>query len=254
MAVEFLVRWRRPRRAVPEPELRTYPESPAAVPEVVAWATHFEKTSNNTSRSLKVTQELNYYPETPAGYYSGYFPGSSLAKSTKSSFSIKQQPLLELNVYPSAAAPVSLPAFIEPPSFKIGFGRRHLVTEELNNYPETPAGYYSGYFPGSALAEGFKVSFKQTRQDLLELDKYPTPLIPATLPAFLEPPSFKHNFTRKLLKVLELNSYPETVAEPPPTVPGLEYTLAENRLQYTLSENRLQYTLPESKLQYTVKE
>lgn len=181
MAVEFLVRWRRPRRAVPEPELRTYPESPAAVPEVVAWATHFEKTSNNTSRSLKVTQELNYYPETPAGYY-------------------------------------------------------------------------SGYFPGSALAEGFKVSFKQTRQDLLELDKYPTPLIPATLPAFLEPPSFKHNFTRKLLKVLELNSYPETVAEPPPTVPGLEYTLAENRLQYTLSENRLQYTLPESKLQYTVKE
>lgn len=37
-----------------------------------------------------------------------------------------------------------------------------------------------------------------------------------------------------------------------PTGPGLEYTLAENRLHYTIETNRMDYEMPENRLHYTM--
>ena len=36
-----------------------------------------------------------------------------------------------------------------------------------------------------------------------------------------------------------------------PSMPGLEYTLPQNRTQYTLRDNKQQYTLATNRLQYT---
>ena len=38
-----------------------------------------------------------------------------------------------------------------------------------------------------------------------------------------------------------------------PTVPGMEWTLPENRLHFTLPEDRLHYDLPENRLHYTLR-
>jgi len=38
-----------------------------------------------------------------------------------------------------------------------------------------------------------------------------------------------------------------------PTVPGLEYTLLDNRLHFIMQDNRLQYEIPENRLHYTMR-
>ena len=39
-----------------------------------------------------------------------------------------------------------------------------------------------------------------------------------------------------------------------PTVPGLEYTLPDNRLHYTLDDNKLHFTMPDNRLHFTLPE
>lgn len=43
-------------------------------------------------------------------------------------------------------------------------------------------------------------------------------------------------------------------SEAPQTVPGLEYTLDDNRLRYTQPENLAHYTQPKNKLHFTLPE
>lgn len=124
-------------------------------------------------RIVQTVPELNNYPETPAGYYSGFFPGSQIAEATKKQSKYSVQQLPELNSYPPTPAPVSYAAIVESGyNFNDGLKRKPLSVE-LNEYPTTPAGYYSGFYPGSSLATGFKTRFDRSLQTV-ELNEYPS--------------------------------------------------------------------------------
>ena len=191
------------------PELNTYPATPAQVP-LPAWGLHFEPIKNLTNHK-QINVELNTYPETPAGYYSGYYPGSLMAKAINSSFDINEQKLPELNVYPSAVVVADITAW--NPHFEKIRNRtnRRSLGVELNQYTQTPAGYYSGFFPGSEIQESFKWTFKRVNQ-VVELDQFtPLPTSAAIIPAFITHFERISNKTNRRVLGVQLNSYPQTV-------------------------------------------
>lgn len=128
----------------------------------------------------------------------------------------KAQSLLELNTYPQTPASNQYPAIALESANKASFKRTHQETPELNAYLATLTGYYSGFYPGSALAKANRAWFRCNRLDV------------------------------------KLNEYPLTVLIVP-TVPGLEYTLPDNRLHFTAPGEPLGYELPENRLHYTMR-
>lgn len=127
-----------------------------------------------TKRHL-LTLELNFYPA-PA-VESGYFPGSIRAGSNRISFDVTRQEL-----------------------------------PELNQYPETPAGFQAGFYPGSALAKSLKSDYKVKLQTVPQLDTYPaTPVPEQPFTAYLAQPYFIRQEQRKALTLPELNEYPQPV-------------------------------------------
>ena len=46
----------------------------------------------------------------------------------------------------------------------------------------------------------------------------------------------------------------EAPTSTPPTVPGLEFTMPQNRLHFDVPENRMQYTLPVNRLHFSMRE
>jgi len=206
------IRWRRPRRAQLVPELNQYPESPEVNP-YPGWVSHFEPTKNGTNRKLRKSLELNEHPETPAGYYSGYYPGSELAKGIRASFRINRQDIPELNTYPATPEAAILPSFETHFEATRNRTNRRLKRLELNTYPETPAGYYSGYYPGSKRAEGFKTSFRINLQNIPQLDRYPQTVAIADIPSWETHFEPVKNNTNRRLKGVELNTYPQTPAD-----------------------------------------
>lgn len=59
---------------------------------------------------------------------------------------------------------------------------------------------------------------------------------------------------KRLIKGVFQHSFTVTSAEQPPTVPGLEFTMADKVLEYTLKTNRLHYEMPIGRLHYTMEE
>jgi hypothetical protein len=171
-------------------------------------------------RKQPIPPELNNYPATPSGYYEGYFPGSTLATSNRTEFKSRLQRLPELNTFPAAAVVSPLTAYLQPAANRIRFKiKRGAIPElnsypaaivgapvtswlthfehtqnatnrkplfiELNTYPATPAGYYTGYYPGSALAESYGVKYKAKRQAVPEHNIYPVAASIADITAWL---------------------------------------------------------------------
>ena len=62
--------------------------------------------------------------------------------------------------------------------------RKSAILPELNTYPET----LSGFYPGSKLAEGFRVSFDIKIQLSPELNEYPSTIVQNIYPAWLTKP------------------------------------------------------------------
>jgi len=147
-------------------------------------------------RKLQSVLELNVRPETPTGYYSGYYPGSKAVKAEtkRSNYTLTLTP--ELNSYPPTPAPVTYSAIVESGyNFNKGLARTRLDVE-LNEYPSTPAGYYSGYYPGSELATGFKSEFNRSLQTV-ELNEYPS--LPPSV-ADISAVTLEKGFYRKRVK------------------------------------------------------
>lgn len=171
------------RTHIRELELDSYPSAVTDEPLSALISTGYNY-SSGLDRKLQ-TVELNEYPSTPQGYYRGYYPGSEIAQGFRKGSNYTLVTTLELNEYPST--PISAPtSATDLKGFNYSRGlKRKLQTVELNEYPSTPSGYYSGYYPGSKLAEGFRTEFNRTVQTV-ELNEYPqTPLSPAIITAVI---------------------------------------------------------------------
>ena len=238
--MHFQILWRRQRRAQRPPEQNNYPATPAAYYEGHYPGSAAVKTNRvSFKRALQRNPELNQYPISLTGYY----PGSKAADISRTSFKRTLQGLPELNVYPvtvqSSAWGVHfertrnttnrrLLSIIEldqytttpvagepdPSAWVLHFERtnnntnRKLLTSELNTYPSTPVAYYTGYYPGSALAISQKYSFKRKLQTL-ELNEYP---VISVLPVFVTPLKTTRNRTNRRLQTLpELSVYPGVI-------------------------------------------
>lgn len=159
--------------------------------------------------------ELNSFPATPQAYYDGHYPGSVAVKVNRSEFNVEFQKPPEFNVYPQTPSANQYPAFVLEAANNSSFTQTHQELPELNTYPATPIGYYSGFYPGSALAKVNRVWFRRKHQ------------------------------------AVELNEYPETI-DFVPSVPGLEFTLPSNRLHFAIPNNQLHYDIVDNKLHYTI--
>jgi hypothetical protein len=202
------------------PELNTYPQAAADEPLPAFTPSGFNFNPGLT-RALQ-TVELNEFPATPAAYYSGYYPGSGPVTANFKQSNYNRIDLPELNSYPATPALVPYSSIVKSGfNFNSGLSRKRLGVE-LNEFPATPAGYYSGYYPGSKLAEGFRTKFDRKLQTV-ELNEYPAPpTSPAILPAFMAPDVFYRAGKRNLLYLPEQNSYPAT-----PTPSGV-WTVQDN--------------------------
>lgn len=165
-------------------------------------------------RSLQKV-ELNQYPATLAGYYSGHYPGSTLAKANLISFEVKRQKLPELNQYsPSLTGYYSgfYPGSILAQSNRVEYTARFQQLPELDQYPATPASYYSGYYPGSEIAKRNKIGHSYNLKTLPELNRYPATTAPEQpFTAYLAVPYKIRHESRNALSLLELDYYPQPV-------------------------------------------
>jgi hypothetical protein len=118
------------------PELNSYPPTPALVTYAAIVESGYNF-NNGLSRTLQDV-ELNTYPATPVGYYSGYYPGSTIAKGFKASFDRKLQ-TVTLDEYPATpTSPALLPAFYSVDVHYRQGKRSLLYVPEQNSYPATP--------------------------------------------------------------------------------------------------------------------
>lgn len=157
------------------PQLDIYLSASPAVPAITAWLTHFKRTRNQTHRKT-IGVALDEYPVTPAGYYSGYYPGSAAVSGNRIKYKTQLQGV-----------------------------------QKLNNYPATPQGYYEGYYPGSSLVGSFRTTYRRSNQ-VVELNQYPaTPAVSEQpLTAFQWPPIHLRHEHRKGLQLPVLNVYTAT--------------------------------------------
>lgn len=240
MSSQFIVKWKRPRKVIPQQELNTYPETPPNTGFFPA-SKAVEQFRISFDVDLQLLPELNTYPEIPLVEL---FPAWGVVKTNRFKSRFELQRLLELNFYPVTIGE-QYPAFLQPPSFKVSFGRKTLRPEELNNYPETPDP--TGFYPGSKRTDGFRVTSKRILQLLPELNTYPLAPTPATLPAFIEQPSFRLLFRRKHLEIIPIN--PESISVIIPVVPSLLIT-TDKQQDYTanidlsvhISDKMISYT------------
>lgn len=163
---------------------------------------------------LQQLPELNVYTATPIAYYEGEYPGSALATSFRMSFKVKLQTLPELNFYPLVGVVEVITAW-ETHFEKTKQTKFRLQNVELNTYPETPTGYYSGYYPGSKAVETIRTSFKVKRQLLPQLDSFPSALALVDAGAFVVPPAFRTSFKVRLQEVIGVERFPAAI---PPVV------------------------------------
>ena len=163
-------------------------------------------------RKLQASPELDQYPTTPAGYYTGYYPASGAVDANRIEFNQGLQSLPELDVYPSSVVPGQpVTAWQNPASFRVGL-RRRLQANELNEYPATPVGYYTGHFPGSARVAAIRSEFRQSRQRLPELNSFPATPVAVVLSAWAVHFERTRNATRRRRLSFNLDVYPATPA------------------------------------------
>ena len=159
--------------------------------------------------------ELNQYTETPAGYYSGYYPGSSLAESNLISFNVNRQDLPQLDQFtptPSGYYSGFFPGSAIAESNHIEYTVKLQQLPELDQYTETPAGYYSGYYPGSEIAQVNRSDHNFSLRNVQELDSYPTAPVPEQpFTAYLATPYTIRQEQRSRLSLLELDEYRQIV-------------------------------------------
>jgi len=162
---QFIVRWRRPRRALPQPEhnqytptifpgdfptwwsvpthyinfeikLQTIPElnryqNFAPIP---AWEVHFEKTKDLTNRRIKVQPQLDEY----ATSLSVFAPIPAWALHFEKTKDLTKRRLLTqpiLDKYTPTIFDGDYPTWLAKESFRTKFIRHHLRIQEINTYP-----------------------------------------------------------------------------------------------------------------------
>lgn len=172
MAQFFTIRWKRPRRAAPAPELNTYPATPAVLTaqgypawkaiethkvarrvqlqgfpvldeytevgaqEYPSWKTHFEKTRNATNHRLRVLPKLDSYPATPVVLTAQGYPAWAPPQTFKINFEHRLLKVLDPQVYPQVGIQ-GYPSWLPPKSNRAVFNRKLIRILEPHVYPIT---------------------------------------------------------------------------------------------------------------------
>tara|TARA_R110002126_G_scaffold1757_7_gene10581 strand:- start:109 stop:987 length:879 start_codon:yes stop_codon:yes gene_type:complete len=159
--------------------------------------------------------ELNQYTDTPIGYYSGHYPGSTLAESNLISFNVKRQDLPALDQFTATPAGYYsgfFPGSSIAESNHIEYTVKLQQLPELDQYTETPSGYYSGYYPGSEISKVNRSNHNFSLRTVQELDSYPvTPVPEQPFTAYLATPYTIRQEQRSRLSLLELDEYRQIV-------------------------------------------
>ena len=213
MAQFFTVRWRRPRRVVPNQELNQYPATPPAsiAQGFPAWHQSVDAHLFSSSIGLQRLPGLNEYPPTPStsGGVAGLVPHFK-TRWLRSKTLITQLPLAD---FPASPDPPTAQGF---PSWELErtINRYSNVSPqrvpELNEFPATslPPGGVAGLIPH------FKTRWLKQKKLVLQLplNEFPAPPdLPTSeeFPAWELIKSNRIGFSFKLQQV-ELNEFPGT--------------------------------------------
>jgi len=174
------------RKGLVDPELDQYPETviPFGFSAVVKTGFNF---NDGLIRKRLDPLELNERPATPPGFLSGFYPGSKAVEALTKSSSYSLQTVPELNVYPQAliSVPITSTDLIGY-NFNPGLSRKRLDVE-LSEYPATPPGFLSGFYPGSAAVQAFRHKFERTLQTVT-LSRFEPKAVAPFSPGALLPP------------------------------------------------------------------
>lgn len=140
----------------------------------------------------------------------GEYPGSALATSFRANFKVKRQTLSELNIYPLIQVAEDIVAWEThfEKTKQTKFKRQNV---ELNTYPVTPTGYYSGYYPGSKSVETLKANFNARIQPLPQLDSFPAAPVVVDVDAFKLWPTYRISFKVKIQNVIGVERFPAPI-------------------------------------------
>ena len=245
------------------PELDEYPQTPAGFFDGF-WPASltlrpFEIEYDRQRLDLP---EHDVFPPTPLGFFDGFWPGSKRVDAFNWSFKRALQRLPQHDRFPPP--PVSavdypgltavlksntisfdrhIQAVLIPPEypptppnagiagetridpFTWSFDRALLQPLELNQRPPTPAGFFDGFYPGSAAVKSFRVQFDIQIQAVLELDEHPATPAPI-ISVVAQTPALKANRV-DFKRTLQILPHPEdTPAAPVSTAAVTAFTPA----------------------------
>ncbi len=204
--VTFTTKSRALRAPVPVAEYVPPPALPPEYPSFLPPPTHRQRFDRNLQR----LPQLDEFPETPPGFFAGQWPASDLLRSNAITFDRSLQDLPNPHVYPRTPVPFTAYTPVLK-SILSKFERELQKLPQLDEFPPTPAGFFDGFYPGSARVEAFTWTFERKVQTL-ELNEYPqTPVAADDYPA-LTPviTANRSQFERQLQPTLNPHVYPET--------------------------------------------
>ena len=178
----------------------------------------------HSKKKLQKLPALDQFTPTQAGFFDGFWPGSSRVTAKRSEFKRRLVTVPQQDEYPAPiAANITRPGLT--PAFTVYVARSRKL-QKLNHPPDAPAtppGFFDGFKPAFGDVAAFKIGFARQLQISPQLDEYPLTIpTPATLAAFLEKETFRRrDIERKILSVSELNQYPAPPAAANITRPGL---------------------------------
>jgi hypothetical protein len=152
-----------------------YPATPLGFFEG-QWPSHKPPPTLKSSFKREIQPVLNphVYPATPPGFFDGFWPGSARVVTNRTNFKRTLQTPLELNEFPPP--PVSAEdyaAFTPVAKFNWSYKRNLQSLGNPHVYPPTPAGFFDGFYPGSARVEANRTAFVQRLQSVPQLDERP---------------------------------------------------------------------------------
>jgi hypothetical protein len=213
-----------------------YPETPVSAEDYPALTPVLKANRVDFTRTLQAL-ELNEYPETPPGFFEGFFPAPVRLKRIPLTYHRESQSPLELNERPPTP-----PRFFEGfwpaskpfPTLKVSFDRTLQTLPPHDQWSITPPGFFEGFFPAPFRVKRIPVTYHREAQRVLNPHVYP-----ATPPGFFEGhwpapvpmPTHRVAFTRTLQILGIPPEYPETPVSAE-DYPGLTPVLKANRISF----------------------
>ena len=194
------------------PQLDEFKPPPVSAEDYAGY-TPVEKFQWSFKRTLQPILNPHVYPETPAGFFAGFFPGSKRAESFAWSFDTSIQPVRLDRFPPPPVSADDYAAFTPVPTIRRrDLNRRLQSVGNPHVYPPTPPGFFAGFFPGSARVNANRTAFARRLQALPQLDRFP-PKPPEPFTAYTPVlKSIVSDFERELQRLPQLDQFTPTPA------------------------------------------